>query len=141
MKKHSSIFQIIWALLAAISALGVLLDNLGYAAWNGINFVMGLYIGFSVVGFIGLIIGIFMASSQRAIFVWIIGLSAGVIGCLALMDLYGFVFHRAPELPLTQNMWLAGIPIPIIASDAFPVIACSMQILICIRRMKLLKTP
>src|SRR5689334_20918820 len=54
MPKRSRLLRVLWTLLAAVSSLPVLFDTVGSAAWNGVNFVVCLYLIASVAGTIGL---------------------------------------------------------------------------------------
>ena len=69
-----------WTLFSLASAFFILVDNLSYAGWNGVNFVLGLYLVLSLGGFLGMFAGFVSAFSRKTVFAWITVASSVVIG-------------------------------------------------------------
>jgi hypothetical protein len=128
-------------LLALAGAWIILGDNLGYAAWNGVNFVMTLYLVFSFAGFAGLIVALIKWSSTRLRFAWIAGLSAFAIVCEALIFVAGFVYGRDASLPINSPVEMFGIRCPLLALYGFSIFSCSVQMALSIFRYRQLKNP
>jgi hypothetical protein len=131
--------QAFWMGLALAAAFYVLADNLSYAAWNGVNLVMSLYLSFSFVGFVGLTLALIKWSSEKPLFAWIAGLSAFAIACEALIFAAGFIYGRNPSIPLGESGGAFGIHAPLLAFYGFCVVSCSIQVLLSFLKYRQLK--
>jgi hypothetical protein len=114
----------VFMFLAFMSSVPILMETLGSAAWNGVNFAMAVYLFLAVLGFLGLLISLVATSSGKSVFLWIAASSAIVVGGLSLVYLGGFLFSRTPGVPLMDPLIIAGVPIPIIAYYGFALVCC-----------------
>lgn len=129
------VFAVAWTLVSAISAIYILLDNLSYAAWNGINFVMALYLFTSVAAVIGLTAGFWSIFSCRRILARAVCVSGFAVMCLTALDICGFIFGRAPELPFSSPVYFAGFSVPVLATYVVPFVCCFIEALIFIPKV------
>src|SRR6202022_1297997 len=132
--------QTVWMVLALMGGLFILGDSLGYAAWNGVNFVMILYLILSLAGSLGLVAALTKSTSKRPLSAWIGGLSALVIAGVALVFLWGFLFGRNSSVPLNESVEMFGIHGPLLAFYTFTICSSSIQILLSIFKYRQLKT-
>jgi len=123
------VVQFVWILLALAGALIIMAVVLGDAAWNGVNFVMALYLLFSLGGFLGLVVALITSSSKRPLFVWMAGLSSLAITCEALSFALGFIYGRNPRVLLNEKVGMFGIRGPLLAFYGFSIVSCSVQVL------------
>ncbi len=140
LSKPAVAIQAVWMLFPLAGGLIILADALGDAAWNGVNFVMFLYLLLPLVGSVGLIAALAGAISKRPVFAWIGGLSAFAIACVALVFLLGFLFRRDPNLPINESVEMFGIHAPLLLLYGLPIAVCSMQVLLSILKYRQLKT-
>jgi hypothetical protein len=138
--KSALALQAIWMLLALAGGLIILGDSLGYAAWNGVNFVMVIYLVLALAGSMGLVAALTRSTSRKPLFTWIGGLSAFAIACVALVFLLGFLFRRDSSLPLNEEAAMFGIHAPLVAFYGFSICSCSIQTLLSIFKYRQLKT-
>ena len=85
--KHSKalIVQLSWTLLSLVSALPILGMTLGNAAWNGVNFWVGLYLVVSCLGILGLILGFYGAFSNKPVVLMTTALGSWCIAILSVV--------------------------------------------------------
>lgn len=114
MPKRSLLSRAVWTLLAVMSSLPVLADTVGSAAWNGVNFVVCLYLIASIAGTIGLMAGFWSAFSQRRFLEWITCISAFAIVALSAIYAAGFIFGRTPGVPLSDPIYFGRYHAPIL---------------------------
>ena len=141
MAKRSPLLQVLWTLLAVGSSVLILFDTLGYAAWNGVNFVMCLYLVASAAGTIGLLAGFCSAFSQRRFLKWVTCVSALAIVALSAIYAAGFIFGRTPGVPLSDQIYLFGrfrTPILLLYGVAF--LCCLTEALLYFPRDRKLQT-
>ena len=132
-KKLRSVLQSLLSFISFLSALPILAMLLGGAAWNGVNFVVILYMVLAATGSLGLLAGTVTAFSNKSVFAWITGISALATFCLSLLFLLSFLFTRDPAVPLNDPMGIGPIQLPTIALYGFALIFCSMVIFLCVR--------
>jgi len=132
-KKFRSVIQSSLSFISFLSALPILAFIMGAAAWNGVNFVVILYMFLSIGGSLGLLSGTVTAFSPRPVFAWITGISALAIFSLSLLFLLSFLFTRDPAVPLNDPMGIGPFQLPTIALYGFALIFCSMVIFLCVR--------
>ncbi|HZB88584.1 MAG TPA: hypothetical protein VE291_08015 [Terracidiphilus sp.] len=120
-------FRIVWTLISLGSALSILLLTIGSAAWNGVNFVVGLYLLLSFTADIGLFFGFWAAYSNNPIPARVVLLSAVVIASLAAIYACGFLFGRSPGVPLNDPLYVAGLAIPVVALYAVTFLCSSVE--------------
>lgn len=125
--KPALAFQVAWMLLALAGGILILGDSLGYAAWNGVNFVMVIYLIVALIGCVGLIVAIIKSTSRRSSFAWIGALSSFAIASVALIFLWDFVFRRDSSLPINESVKKFGIHAPLLAFYSFSICACTIQ--------------
>ncbi len=138
--KPALAFQAAWTLLALAGGLIILFFSLASAAWNGVNFVMAIYLILPFAGSLGLFTVLIMSTSKKLSIVWIAGLSALAITCVALIFLLGFVFGRDRSLPLNNSVEMFGIHAPLLVFYGFSMFSCSIQFLLSLFKHRQLKT-
>jgi hypothetical protein len=104
----------LWTIVSLAFAFFILTDNLGYAAWNGVNFVMCLYLLLSAAAFLGLFAGLRAAVSQRRLSAWVTCVSALVIAGLSALFACSFIFSRTPGVPLSYPIFIGSFHAPLI---------------------------
>src|ERR1700733_6849262 len=112
--KRALVFQAMWRVLTLVAASIILGLTLGSAAWNGVNFVMAMYLLFSLSAFVGLVVALIMWSSNKPLFVWISGLSALVVALGASIFSLGFLHGRDTSVPLNDPIEIFGINGPLL---------------------------
>ncbi|MEO6805111.1 MAG: hypothetical protein ABI286_09495 [Edaphobacter sp.] len=139
--KPAMAIQFFWTLLALCGALIVLAITLGVAAWNGVNVPVALYLAFSGLATVGLLLGVALSFSTQPIFSWTTAISASVIGCLSVIYILGLLSnHLRERASLTvSDMRLGGLHGPAINFYAFALLTCSFQVLISILKIRQLK--
>ncbi len=120
----------LWTLLSLPSAFLVLGDVLGGAAWNGVNFVVVLYIVLSAGGFVGLILGFWAACSRTKILLWITSVSALAIAGLSALFAISFIFYRTPGIPLSHPVFIGPLHVPILLIYGAAFVFCSIEALL-----------
>jgi len=113
---------LLWTLVAFASSLPILAIALGTAAWNGVNFAVGLYLFLSAAGSLCVLAGVFAAFFQGSIFPRIACISASVIAGLSAFFGLWFIFGRGYGVPLDEPFFFAGsarVPLLVIYSFAF----------------------
>ncbi len=116
-----------WTLVAIVSAIPILLYVLSYAAWNGVNFAMAVYLFVSSAGLLALAASFCSPCLQKTVFRWISWSGAVGIACLGLVFGAGFVFGRNPEVPWNSGPTIGPIEVPFLAVYGFAVVACAIQ--------------
>lgn len=134
--RRSSMVLFLWTLLSLASAYFILGDVLGGAAWNGVNFVVGVYILFSVGGFLGLLAGFGAAFSEKRLFAWVTCLSAAAVAVLSAIFAYGFLFHRTQGVPLNSPLIVGRFHVPIILLYSISLVCCSIEALLYFPKAK-----
>jgi hypothetical protein len=116
-----------------------LADTLGSAAWNGVNFVVCLYLVASVGGTIGLLAGFRSAFSQSKVLEWITCVSA--LGVTALSAIYaaGFIFSRSDGVPLNSSIYFGRFQAPILLLYGIAILCCLVETLLYFPRGKKLE--
>jgi hypothetical protein len=100
---------------------------LGGAAWNGVNFAVGLYLFLSIGGFLGLFVGLFAAFSSKKPLAWITCASAAAIAVVSAILACGFLFDRVRGVPLNGSIQVGSFPSPIIFLYGLALICCSIE--------------
>jgi ABC-type branched-subunit amino acid transport system permease subunit len=100
---------------------------LGTAAWNGVNFAVGLYLVLAVGGFVGLFVGLFAAFSSKRPLAWITCVSAGAIAALSAILTFGFLFDPARGVPLSSEILIGSFHPPIIFLYGAAFVCCSIE--------------
>jgi hypothetical protein len=116
-----------WTLFSLVSAFFVLGFVLGDAAWNGVNFVLGLYLVLSVGGFLGLFAGFCSAFSRKRVFAWIACVSSLTIACLSAILALGFIFGRTPGVPLSNPISYGPVQVPLLLLYGVALVCCSIE--------------
>ena len=125
--RSDRVLKKIWTIVAIVSAVPILGDVLGTAAWNGVNFVMAAYLFVSSAGLLALIASLYSPWSHSAVFRWITWSGAVGIACLGLVFSAGFAFGRDPEVPWNSSMGIGPVEIPLLALYGFAVASCGIQ--------------
>lgn len=125
--KSHRILKTIWTLVAIVSAIAVLLDVLGTAAWNGVNFAIVVYLFVSSAGVLALVASLCPPCLRKAVFRWIIWSGAVGIACMGLVFIAGFVFGRDPSVPWNSALKIGAIKIPYLAFYGFVIVSCLIQ--------------
>jgi hypothetical protein len=144
MPKRLPLPRLLWTLLAATSSLLIFADTLGDAAWNGLNFVMCLYLAASVAGSIGIVVGFCSAFSQRRSLEWITCVSALVVAGLIAIYAAGFIFGRTSGVPLNDPIYFGHsghfhAPILLLYAAAF--LCCLVEARLYFPRPRKLEIP
>lgn len=137
--KRALILQAICMLLALAGGLIILGDVLSYEAWNGVNFVMVIYLILPLVACAGLAAALTRPASRRPLFTGIAGLSAFAITCVALIFLLGFIFGRDRNIPLNERVEMFGMSAPLLAFYGFSICSGSFLTLLAIFKYRQLK--
>lgn len=123
-RKYWPLASLVWTLITFASSLLLLGLTLGDAAWNGINFVLGLYLFLNCAGSLGLIFGCFAAYSEKRALARIAFFGASVVAGLSTIFALGFIFGRTSGVPLNDPFYFFGVvKVPILGFYAF-VAAC-----------------
>lgn len=141
MPKRSPVLRVLWTILAAVSSLPVLFNTVGSAAWNGVNFVVCLYLIASVAGTVGLFAGFWSAFSQRRLLEWITCVSALAIVVLSAIYAAGFIFERTPGIPLNDPMYFGRFHAPILMLYCVAFLFCVFEALLYFPRDRTLRVP
>src|SRR5438270_2701044 len=86
------VLKTIWTIVAIISAVPILLEVVGIAAWNGVNFALVVYLFVSSAGVLALIASLCSPWLHSAVFQWITWFGAIGIAGLGLVFAAGFAF-------------------------------------------------
>ena len=141
MSKRSPLLRVLCTLLAAISSFPVLAFTVGSAAWNGVNFVVCLYLIASVAGTVGLVAGFCSAFSQRRLLEWITCVSALAIVALSAIYAAGFIFGRTPGVPLSDPIYFGRFHAPILLLYGVAFLCCLIEALLYFPHDKKLQVP
>jgi len=128
--KLSSLLRALWTFLAIVSSFPILANTLGSAAWNGVNFVVCLYILASVGGTVGMLAGFCSAFSQRTVLKWITFMGALVLVTLGAIYAAGFIFSRSDGVPLDSPVYFGSIRAPILLLYAIAILCCLVEALL-----------
>jgi|SRR5271165_6228404 len=130
MPKRSPLLQVLWTLLAVVSSLPVLAETAGSAAFNGVNFIVCLYLVAAAAGAIGLVAGFVSAFSQRRLLEWITCISALAIVALSAIYAAGFIFGRTAGVPLSDPMYFGRFHVPILVLYGVAFLCCLIEALL-----------
>jgi hypothetical protein len=123
-----------WTFLAVMSSLPVWGETLGSAAWNGMNWIVCLYLIVSTGGSVGLLAGFCSAFSPRRIFKWITFVAALAVLSLSAIYAFGFIFRRTPGIPLGDPMYftifVGTFHAPILLLYAVAIFSCLVEALL-----------
>ncbi len=128
--RRTPLLQVLWTFLALGSSLPVLADTVGSAAWNGVNWVVWLYLIASAGGTIGLLAGFCSAFSQRRALKWITCVGALVVVALSAIYAAGFIFNRTAGVPLSDPMYFGSFQAPILLLYAAAILCCLVEALL-----------
>ena len=132
MPNRSSLRRVLWTFLAVVSSFPVLAVTVGSAAWNGVNFVVCLYLIASVGGTICLLAGFCSASSQRKFLRWVTCVGALAVTTLSAIYAAGFVFGRTDGVPLNSPIYFGHFHAPILFLYAVAILCCLVEALLYI---------
>jgi ABC-type branched-subunit amino acid transport system permease subunit len=124
------LLRILWTFLALASSLPVLADTLGSAAWNGVNFVVCLYLIASAGGSIGLLAGFYSAFSHGRVLKWITCVAALAVVSVSAIYAAGFVFGRTAGVPLSDPMYFGSFHAPTLLLYAIAIFCCLVEALL-----------
>jgi len=128
--KVRTILYTLWTLLSIASSLLILGDVLGDAAWNGVNFALGVYLLLSVGGALGLLAGLRAAFCPKGLFASIAFISAILIAALSLFFGLSFIISRAPGVPIGDPIYIAGFRTPVVSLYGAAFLFCSVEALL-----------
>jgi hypothetical protein len=127
--------------VAFLSALPILADIVGTAAWNSVNFAVAVYLALAFFGTIGLLTGTVTGFFKKPIFAWMTGLSAAAIFCLSLLFLLSFLFSRTEGVPLSDPLIFGSIQTPIIVFYGFAMLCCSVVGVFSLKKIRSKSAP
>ena len=131
--------KLLWGVLTFLgflSSVPILMETLGNAAWNGVNFAMALYLLIATIGFFGLLTSLVTIRSRKSVFLWIAASSAIAVGGLSLLFLGSFVLSRTRGVPLMDSFIIASVPMPVIAYYGFAVACCSVLAVASLQKLR-----
>src|SRR5438270_1806973 len=121
------VLKTIWTIVAIISAVPILLEVVGIAAWNGVNFALVVYLFVSSAGVLALIASLCSPWLHSAVFQWITWFGAIGIAGLGLVFAAGFAFGRDPQVPWNRSVGIGPIEVPLLALYGFAFASCAIQ--------------
>ncbi len=130
MPRRSPYLRVMWTFLAVGSSLPVLAETLGSAAWNGVNWVVWLYLIASAGGSIGLVAGFCSAFSQRRVLKWITCVAALAVVSVSAIYAAGFIFNRTAGVPLSDPIYFGSFHAPILLLYAVAILVCLVETLL-----------
>ena len=123
-----------WTFLAVMSSLPVWGETVGSAAWNGVNWIVCLYLIASTGGCVGLLAGFCSAFSHRRIFKWITFVAALAVLSLSAIYAFNFIFSRTPGVPLGDPMYFTifsgTFHAPILLLYSIAIFSCLVEALL-----------
>jgi hypothetical protein len=125
--KSGATLRVLWTLLSLGSAFFVLGLVLGDAAWNGVNFALGLYLVLSVGGLLGILGGFFSVFSHRRVYEWITCAGSATIAGLSAIFAFGFIFSRARGTPLNGPIIIGGVQVPLLLFYGWACLCCAIE--------------
>lgn len=125
--KSHRVLKTIWTVVAIVSAVPILMDVLGTAAWNGVNLAIAAYLFVFSTSLLALIASLFSPCLHGAVFRWITWSGAIGITCLGLLFSASFAFRRDPQVPWSSGFRIGLIEIPVLALYGFAVASCAIQ--------------
>lgn len=138
--KPALIFQAVWACISALGALFILWIMLGAAGWGGGGFEIYAILLLALCSVLGLLIGVPGSFSHLTIYMWAAGIGAFIAVCLSSWMIFGFLFKRAPEVPLNSPVSIAGMSAPLLAFYAFALIPNVFELIISAKKIHQLRT-
>jgi hypothetical protein len=124
MPRWFSLLRVVWTFLAVGSSLPILAYTVGSAAWNGVNWVVWLYLIASAGGSIGLLAGFCSAFSRSTGLKWITCVAALAVVLVSAIYAAGFTFGRTAGMPLNDPMYFGSFHAPILLLYANAVLCC-----------------
>ena len=133
--KQLLLLRVIWTFISLGSACLILAFTLGSAAWNGVNFIVALYLIGSGVGVVGIPFGFWASFSGRRFPAMITIVGATCIAVLSVVYSGGFIFERAPGVLLSSSIGIGKIHLPLPAFYGIAFCCCPAEILLFASRM------
>jgi hypothetical protein len=125
--RAAKMLRFVWTLFSLLGAVLILGDTLGDAAWNGINFWMGLYLTLSGIGVLALLVGFYSAFSIRRFCSSITFCGALLPVCLSAVYAAGFLIGREAGTPLLDPLYIGGMPVPILVIYGAVFFICAVE--------------
>jgi len=125
--KIRTTIYIFWTILSIGSALLIVGDVFGDAAWNGVNIALGIYLFLSIAGLLGLFAGFWATFSPTRPSALITCISALVITGLSLFFGCSFIVSRDRGVPFSAPIYFDGFHVPIIALYGIAFFSCFME--------------
>lgn len=122
--------RVLWTFLAVASSFPVWADTVGSAAWNGVNWIVCLYLIASTGGFIGLLAGFWSAFSSRSFPKWVTCFAALAVVVVSAIYAAGFIFTRTAGVPLSEPIYFGSFHPPILVLYAAAILCCLVEALL-----------
>ena len=122
--------RVVWTFLAVGSSLPVLADTLGSAAWNGVNWVVWLYLIASAGGSIGLVAGFCSAFSQRRVLKWITCVAALAVVSVSAILRCRIYLQSHGRGALSDPMYFGTFHAPMLLLYAVAILCCMVEALL-----------